>query len=39
MEIQYAAKEFTDFMLKHEAQVQGRADAVVTRTPSIAAGT
>src|SRR5688572_14207569 len=39
MEIQYAAKEFTDFMLKHEAHVQGRADAVVTRTPSIAAGT
>ena len=39
MEIQYAAKEFTDFMLKHEAHVQGRADAVVTRAPSIAAGT
>ncbi len=39
MEIQYAAKEFTDFMLKHEAHVQGRADAVVNRTPSIAAGT
>jgi biopolymer transport protein ExbB/biopolymer transport protein TolQ len=39
MEIQYAAKEFTDFMLKHEASVQGRPDAVVTRTPTIAAGT
>ena len=39
MEIQYAAKEFTDFMLKHEAHVQGRSDAVATRTPTIAAGT
>jgi len=36
MEIQYAAKEFTDFMLKHEAHVQGQADPVVNRTPSIA---
>ena len=39
MEIQYAAKEFTDFMLKHEAHVRGRPDSVVTRTPTIAAGT
>jgi len=39
MEIQYAAKEFTDFMLRHEAYIQGKADPVVNRSPSIAAGT
>ena len=39
MEIQYAAKEFTDFMLKHEAHVQGHSEPVVNRAPSIAAGT
>jgi biopolymer transport protein ExbB/biopolymer transport protein TolQ len=39
MEIQYAAKEFTDFMLRHEAHVRGKADPVVNRAPSIAAGT
>lgn len=38
MEIQYAAKEFTDFMLRHEAHIQGRPDAVTTRTPTVAAG-
>jgi biopolymer transport protein ExbB/biopolymer transport protein TolQ len=39
MEIQYAAKEFTDFMLRHEAHVRGKADPAVNRAPSIAAGT
>jgi biopolymer transport protein ExbB/biopolymer transport protein TolQ len=38
MEIQYAAKEFTDFMLRHEAHIQGRPDAVSSRTPTVAAG-
>jgi biopolymer transport protein ExbB/biopolymer transport protein TolQ len=39
MEIQYAAKEFTDFMLRHEAHIQSHAKPVVNRPPTIAAGT
>jgi biopolymer transport protein ExbB/biopolymer transport protein TolQ len=39
MEIQYAAKEFTDFLLRYEAHVQGRTEPLVSRPPSIAART
>jgi biopolymer transport protein ExbB/biopolymer transport protein TolQ len=38
MEIQYGAKEFTDFLLRHEAHFGGRPDVTATRTPSVAAG-
>lgn len=37
MEIQYGAKEFTDFLLRYEAHVEGRPDAIATRTPVWAA--
>jgi biopolymer transport protein ExbB/TolQ len=39
MEIQYGAKEFTDFLLRHEAHLTGRPDVAATRAPSVAAGT
>lgn len=38
MEIQYGAKEFTDFLLRHEAHLGGRSDIAAARTASVAAG-
>jgi biopolymer transport protein ExbB/biopolymer transport protein TolQ len=37
MEIQYGAKEFTDFLLRFESRIQGRVEPVGNRSPSMAA--
>jgi biopolymer transport protein ExbB/biopolymer transport protein TolQ len=36
MEIQYGAKEFTDFLLRFESRMQGRVEPAVNRAPSMA---